>query len=90
MHRIFGINEKDSTFGIVLVHGCYPKNWNRVHYYKPFQYTICLIGCIAHFIGNEYGLFFPIPLWNMPADLEIAISNNIQTTFKLNINLCQT
>ena len=27
MHRIFGINEKDSTFGIILVHGYYPKNW---------------------------------------------------------------
>ena len=27
MHRIFGMNEKDSTFGIVLVHGYYPKNW---------------------------------------------------------------
>ena len=28
-HRIFGINEKDSTFGIVLVHGYYPKNWRE-------------------------------------------------------------
>ena len=27
IHRIFGMNEKDSTFGIILVHGYYPKNW---------------------------------------------------------------
>ena len=29
MHRVFGMNEKDSIFGIVLVHGYYPKNWKR-------------------------------------------------------------
>ena len=25
----FGMSEKDSTFGIILVHGCYPKNWKK-------------------------------------------------------------
>ena len=29
MHRIFGMNEKDSTFGIVLVHGYYPETWKE-------------------------------------------------------------
>ena len=29
IHRIFGVSEKDSTFGIVLVHGYYPKNWRE-------------------------------------------------------------
>ena len=27
IHRLGGINEKDSTYGIIIVHGYYPMGW---------------------------------------------------------------
>ena len=67
MHRIFGMNEKDSTFGIVLVHGSYPKNWET----KGSEW----VNPIFQFSKTD------VPLWFFKYDWEDCPENSADSLY---------
>ena len=67
LHKLSGLNVKDSTWGIILVHGYYPKKWNT----KGFEWVTPI------FMLSEATIplwFFSCLLYTSPSPRDTEVS----------------